>query len=319
MSKKKTINSTETTVENTVEQNTIDETKKPENSSKSKIYFWIIFVFVIVLLWVGWYFGYRFYQIQNIKTANQHFFSYLKDNKNFEARNETAMVFKQRVNLSAFDRFIKDNNLQTLNFDDLKDWELKSFKWKLSWRFWDSTIQVLFVDEAGQRKLYEILLWNWIKLPADFTYVPPKVESGTGSGRTSVRPKELDEREEKNRLPNVEESQKLIADTMSWFVDAISQKDFKNFYANSAELFKWQTDAKTIQAGFQKFIDEKIDLNYIKTLTPELSWSIIKDNYWFLVLNWKYSKWEKQDLNFTLKYNKEDSLWKLVSISVTMN
>jgi len=37
------------------------------------------------------------------------------------------------------------------------------------------------------------------------------------------------------------------------------------------------------------------------------------------VLNWKYSKWEKQDLNFTLKYNKEDSLWKLVSISVTMN
>ena len=232
------------------------------------------------------------------------------------AWNATAMVFKQKVDLNSFNSFINENNISNIDANNLTDSFLKWFKWKLSGKFGDSTIQIMFVDESWQRKIYEILVWSWTKLPADFKYVPPK---SAGAWRTSVRPKDLDKIEEQERLPTTDEAKKLVNESMSGFVSALNKKDFTDFYKNSAELFKWQTDAKTIQNSFQKFIDEKIDLNYIKELQPKFSGNIQKDNYGFLVLNGKYSFSGKQDLIFTLKYNKENSLWKLISISVSLN
>lgn len=302
----------------------MDKTNQKKTWKNSKYFMGILILAVALIFLIWWYFGYKFYQIQNLKIVNKQFFSYIKENNNFQARNTTAMVFKQKVDLNAFDNFVRDNSLYSLNINDLNYGFIKWFKWKLSGNFWNSNIEILFLDEAGKWKIYEILLWSWIKLPADFEYTPPKVSelntwNTIGSWRTSIRPKELDNREEENRLPTIDEAKILISTTMSGFVDAINKKDFQEFYLNSAELFKGQTDAKAIQSGFQKFIDQNIDLNYIKSLQPQLSGNIIKDNYWFLILNWKYSTAEKQDINFILKYNKENSLWKLVSITVSIN
>lgn len=115
-----------------------------------------------------------------------------------------------------------------------------------------------------------------------------------------------------------DELQDLAKTTMTDFGDAIRQKDFTHFFSTAAKVAQRSSSPAKMKNSFQPFIDEKVDLSQIRTLSADFSGAPTYDDgngYHEMILNGRYET-TPLPTKFSLRYTKENGEWKLTGMNV---
>ncbi len=119
-------------------------------------------------------------------------------------------------------------------------------------------------------------------------------------------------------VPSEPQSQELARATILDFNDAIQSGDFSDFHRTISKPFQRQASPEKMEDAFKAFIEAKVDLSEVRTLTANFSPSPsiqttrgvknlqIKGNY----------ATSPRRMNFDLKYIPEGSDWKLIAIEI---
>jgi|GEM_PF-2609419 len=142
---------------------------------------------------------------------------------------------------------------------------------------------------------------------------PPKTAA---SPRASSEPKPESALEDNNdAMPSDQEIKKLVLDTLLLFNDAVQTKSFKAFHAELGPAWKNDTTPRGLLDTFREFADKKIDFAEIADADPTFdSTPALNEDGW-LVAKGHYAL-EGRDVMFELKYQNDESAWKLVAINV---
>jgi len=116
-------------------------------------------------------------------------------------------------------------------------------------------------------------------------------------------------------LPSKAEVERMVAESLLGFNDAVRSKNFVPFYGKLSELWKKQTTPERLQKTFQEFVDKGIDIGPIKNLTPHVSPSPALNDRGVLQVAGRYPTQPSQ-VRFELEYAQERGHWKLFGISV---
>lgn len=116
-------------------------------------------------------------------------------------------------------------------------------------------------------------------------------------------------------MPDEAAQQQLVADTLHAFAASINGDDFGILHQTAAQPFQDQISVDTLRTQFEGFVEEKVDLSVLDTLTPAIDSSSAIDANGILHLTGSYPT-KPSRVNFDLQYMQEDGEWKLVSINV---
>lgn len=122
----------------------------------------------------------------------------------------------------------------------------------------------------------------------------------------------------KGELPEDDELEQIVKDTLLEFDKAVKKEDFTDFYKSTSKPFQDSISPRRMKNKFQKFIDGRADLSTIKGLEPDYSPTpkITKQGK-FQVLEAKGEFPTKPSPSrFDLKYIPEGEDWKLISFAV---
>ena len=118
-------------------------------------------------------------------------------------------------------------------------------------------------------------------------------------------------------LPSDDQVNALITASVNDFVDAVKSKDFNTFYGNVSEVWKAQTNAGELEKAFEQLMDERVNLDFVKTTKPVLNAKPELDQDNILVVDGTYPS---KDANFVfhMGYVYEYPNWKLIGITVNL-
>ncbi|QQS42121.1 MAG: hypothetical protein IPM63_04025 [Acidobacteriota bacterium] len=122
----------------------------------------------------------------------------------------------------------------------------------------------------------------------------------------------------KKEIPEDEELEAMIKDTLLDFDRALKSEDFSSFYDNISEEWQKQTSPRQLKRLFQSFIDGKADLSSVRNLEPDITdGPAIRESVGFDMLEVKGSfDTSPRTTTFELKYIANGEDWKLSAISV---
>ena len=121
-----------------------------------------------------------------------------------------------------------------------------------------------------------------------------------------------------NKLPSETEAADLVRTSLLAFNEAVQEKDFTSLHQTIATVWKGQTTPEKLEAVFQSFIDQEINLALIESMTPKFDKPPTLNDDGVLVLQGNYPT-RPSALRFDLGYLSEDSAWKLVKIKVDVD
>jgi hypothetical protein len=115
--------------------------------------------------------------------------------------------------------------------------------------------------------------------------------------------------------PDAGEQQQLVADTLSAFADSINADDFGILHEIGASRFKEQVSVEKLRESFSGFVEQKVDLSVLESMTPMLDASsgVGPDGTLRLLGNYETSP---SRTTFDLRYEREDAQWRLININV---
>jgi len=116
------------------------------------------------------------------------------------------------------------------------------------------------------------------------------------------------------RVPPAAELERMAADALTRFNDAVRAKDFTAFHGSVAEDWKKETTPDRIRAAFQAFIDRDVDIGSIGTVKPRFDPPAAVNDHGVLVVAGLYPT--SDPVRFELKYVRDGGDWKLLGISV---
>ncbi|HUF03063.1 MAG TPA: hypothetical protein VMM38_02700 [Aridibacter sp.] len=122
----------------------------------------------------------------------------------------------------------------------------------------------------------------------------------------------------KKEIPEDEELEAIIKDTLLDFDRALKSEDFSDFYNNISEEWQKQTTPRQLKRLFQSFIDVNADLSSVQNMEPEITdGPAIRESVGFDMLEVKGSfDTSPRPTTFELKYIANGEDWKLSAISV---
>jgi hypothetical protein len=128
-------------------------------------------------------------------------------------------------------------------------------------------------------------------------------------------------------IPQPDQLVALVHDTMSRFNNAIQKADFQDFYNSVAQQWKDGNrdtgepangvTATMLKDHFQPFIDKKVDLSELASLTPVFDSPPLINPDGLLELDGHFSAKEFR-ANFSLEYVYELPRWKLFGININL-
>ncbi len=119
------------------------------------------------------------------------------------------------------------------------------------------------------------------------------------------------------KVPSETEAADLVRTSLLAFNEAVQEKDFTTFHQSIATVWQAQTTPEKLEAIFQSFIDQEINLAPIKDMTPTFDQPPALNDDGVLVLQGTYST-RASGLRFDLGYLFEDPDWKLVKVKVNV-
>lgn len=156
------------------------------------------------------------------------------------------------------------------------------------------------------------------KIKQEITSPPPRVTSSPRStalappARAVTPPARTQSSE---GIPSDKEIRKLTLDTLLLFNDAVQAKSFKDFYAKLGPAWKKETSPAQLMDIFKVFVEKKIEFSDIDYVEPTFDATPALDGNGWLVAKGKYGL-EGRDILFELKYENDQSSWKLAAINV---
>jgi hypothetical protein len=117
-------------------------------------------------------------------------------------------------------------------------------------------------------------------------------------------------------LPDPASLTAVVQQYMSLFALANQQSDFTALYNLLADIWKVETTPEKLQAAFQNFIDQKINLDFVLGAVPVISEPPTLDDQGFLLVKGYYPSAERNFL-FDLVFAYQHPDWKLASLNVT--
>jgi len=116
-------------------------------------------------------------------------------------------------------------------------------------------------------------------------------------------------------LPQGQALRELVNATLLDLGLAIQARDFSDFYAHIAQLWKNQTTAEELADRFRSFMDQDIDLTVLQNLDPAVDEGPALDDNGWLTLRGHYPT-RPSRVDFALSYAAERGTWKLVGIDL---
>jgi hypothetical protein len=115
--------------------------------------------------------------------------------------------------------------------------------------------------------------------------------------------------------PDAGEQQQLVADTLSAFAESINTGDFGPLHEIGSSRFKDQVGVEKLRESFSGFVEQKVDLSILESMTPMLDASsgVGPDGTLRLIGNYETSP---SRTAFDLLYEREDAQWRLININV---
>jgi hypothetical protein len=239
--------------------------------------------------------GIVFYSTRPIVQTADAFFALARDNKFDEAYTMTSIGFKEVTNLAEFKAFLQRSQIDQY---ESAFWNQRSIDTDLG----GITTGILGGTIKTKNQKNIPLTMDFIQENKDWKIHHIKLSNGFPDG-------------DQKSVPGDQEIKKLVHETMVDFNEAIKAGNFETFYAHISEFWKAQTTASELQAIFQKFIDKKFDLSFVKQIEPIIEEKPIIDEHGALQIKGHYPL---DTLNgyFELGYLYEDPQWKLVNIKV---
>lgn len=118
-------------------------------------------------------------------------------------------------------------------------------------------------------------------------------------------------------VPASADLERMVAETLLRFNQAVGAKDFTDFYSTLSEVWKKETTPQRLRQLFQEFIDKNIDIGSIKDVKPSVAPPATVNNKGTLVIAGHYATPPSQ-VRFELEYAHERGDWKLSSIAVNV-
>ena len=258
-----------------------------------------------VLIFVG-IFAIAWNATSGIAESADKFFTLLKSNNYQEAYNSTSSEFKASTTIADFTNFLKDNNLDKYVSGNWNDRSIVNDQGNLKGTI-NTTgqgsilVELNFVKEGNAWKILNLRPIN---------SAAQRSTSVTSETNGSIPSNKLE-------LPSDEALVALTNASMTSFANAVDKADFQDFYANISSLWSAQTSAEELKKAFQSFLDQKVDLSFIKGVKPTFSEKPTLDAQDVLVLSGYYPGQEKTAV-FTLKFIYEHPTWKLAGIEVNV-
>jgi len=133
-------------------------------------------------------------------------------------------------------------------------------------------------------------------------------------------PTETPSKESASTEPSVPSEEDLKAMTNSsvlLLARAINNKDFSEFYNATAKVWQSQVTPEALKESFIKYIEQNADLTFVERGSPEFQEKPSIDENGILIVKGSYQA-QPSPLNFTAKYIRQESEWKLVGIFISM-
>ncbi|MFH2056491.1 MAG: hypothetical protein ABIJ61_11070 [bacterium] len=124
-----------------------------------------------------------------------------------------------------------------------------------------------------------------------------------------------DEESAEITMPEDDALKVLATESVLELAAAINAKDFTDFYNYTAELWQAQSEPQELQGYFQEFVDEGIDMTYIKDMEPVFSEPPAIDEDDVLHLKGYFTS-QPSMTYFELDYLYEHPSWRLIGINV---
>jgi hypothetical protein len=118
-------------------------------------------------------------------------------------------------------------------------------------------------------------------------------------------------------VPPEPELERMVAEALLAFNQAVKAKDFTAFYGNLSEVWKKETTPERLRQIFQEFIDKNIDIGGIKDVKPRVPPLAGLSDRGVLVIAGHFPTQPSQ-VRFELKYANEGRGWKLMGIAVSV-
>ena len=117
--------------------------------------------------------------------------------------------------------------------------------------------------------------------------------------------------------PPKEELERMAAEALLSFNQAVHARDFTAFYRQLSEVWKKETTPQRLQTSFQEFLDKNVDIGPIKDVKPQLaSLAVVNDRGKLMVAG--HYPTQPSQVRFKLEYANERSCWKLTGIAVSV-
>ncbi len=115
--------------------------------------------------------------------------------------------------------------------------------------------------------------------------------------------------------PDADEQQQLVAATFRAFAESINADDFGTLHGIGSSRFKEQVGVDKLRESFSGFVEQKVDLSILESMTPMLDASsgVGADGTLRLLGNYDTSP---SRTAFDLLYEREDEQWRLININV---
>lgn len=117
-------------------------------------------------------------------------------------------------------------------------------------------------------------------------------------------------------VPAQADLDRMVAEALLDFNQAVRTKDFAAFYDKLSELWKKQTNPELLRKALQAFIDKDIDIEGIKDVKPKIALASLSEGSALTIAG--YYPTEPSRVRFELKYASESAGWKLMGISVNI-
>lgn len=118
-------------------------------------------------------------------------------------------------------------------------------------------------------------------------------------------------------LPAEDDLKAMTNSSVLLLARAINAKDFSEFYNATAKVWQSQVTPEALKDSFIKYIEQNVDLTFVEDNSPEFQEKPSIDENGVLILKGSYPA-RPSPLNFTVKYIRQESEWKLVGIFISM-
>jgi len=259
---------------------------------------------IVVLVVIGAIILFVFTLTKGLPRSADQFFTLIREGKAKDAYLSASREFQASAPEEDFTAFLKNSRIADY---ESASWSSRTISGKVGELEGSIKtragaiipIKLKLIKEDGRWKIHAIE-----KAVAGLVKTPTET---TSKESTSTEP----------TVPGEDDLKAMTNASLLLLARAINTKDFSEFYKATAKVWQSQVTPEALKESFIKYIDPNVDLTFVERSSPEFQEKPSIDENGILIVKGSYQA-QPSPLNFTAKYIRQESEWKLVGIFISM-